>query len=86
MPNALLFIVTLFGATLCFGAEVYPNKPVRVVVGFSPGGFADLVARLISPQLGEQLGEPFVVDNRAGASRKVELRLWRHRQHSPFVR
>lgn len=68
MRNALLFVWTLFGASLCFGAEVYPSKPVRVIVPFAPGGTSDLTARVISQQLSEQLRKSFVVDNRAGAS------------------
>lgn len=55
-------------ASLCQGVEAYPNKSVRVVVPFSPGGTVDLTARLISQQLSEQLGKTFVVDNRTGAS------------------
>ena len=68
MRNALLLVLTLFGASLCFGAEVYPSKPVRVIVSYAPGGTSDIVGRVISQQLSEQLGKSFVVDNRAGAS------------------
>src|SRR5664279_2588650 len=44
----------------------YPNKQVRVVVPFAPGGATDLVARTISSQLSERLKRPFIVDNRTG--------------------
>ena len=49
-------------------AQGYPNKSVRVVVPFAPGGATDIQARVISKELGEQFGQSFVVDNRAGAS------------------
>ena len=68
MRNAWLLVLTLLGAWPCFGAEVYPSKPVRVIVSYAPGGTSDIVARVISQQLAEQLGKSFVVDNRAGAS------------------
>lgn len=68
MRKALLLAIILVEASLCFGADVYPRKAVRVVVPFAPGGTSDLTARVISQQLSEQLGKSFVVDNRAGAS------------------
>ena len=44
-------------------AQSYPNRPIRYIVGFAPGGTSDLVARLIQPMLAERLGEPVVVEN-----------------------
>lgn len=64
-------IVTVIAAalfsTMAFGAQPYPSKPVRFVVGYAPGGSADVVARAVTSQLQRQLGTTMVVDNRAGA-------------------
>lgn len=49
-------------------AETYPNRPVRILVGFAAGGNFDLVARLLGQSLSERLGQQFVIENRPGAS------------------
>jgi tripartite-type tricarboxylate transporter receptor subunit TctC len=49
-------------------SQDYPARPVRMLVGFPPGGAMDTMARVLSPKLAESLGQPFVVDNRAGAA------------------
>lgn len=51
----------------------YPEAPVKVIVGFPPGSGPDLVARMLSAKLGEALGQPFVVENRTGATGGVAL-------------
>ncbi len=52
-------------------AQGSPAKPVRMVVGFAPGGSTDVVARILSRKLTDNLGQPFVVENRAGASSNI---------------
>jgi tripartite-type tricarboxylate transporter receptor subunit TctC len=51
----------------------YPNKPVRVIVPFAPGGASDFVGRILQPRLSELLGQQVVIDNRAGASGNIGL-------------
>jgi tripartite-type tricarboxylate transporter receptor subunit TctC len=52
-------------------AQAYPSRPVRVIVGFAAGGGVDIVARLIGQWLSERLGQPFVIENRPGASTNI---------------
>jgi tripartite-type tricarboxylate transporter receptor subunit TctC len=52
-------------------AQTYPSRPVRVIVGFAPGGTTDLTARLIGQWLSEQTGQQFVIENRTGAATNI---------------
>jgi tripartite-type tricarboxylate transporter receptor subunit TctC len=52
-------------------AQGFPTKPIRLVVGFAPGGAADTVARAYSDQLGRILGQPIIIENRAGAGSSI---------------
>ena len=69
------FGATLLGATLSLAgsalAQGYPSKPVKIFVGAGPGGTADLYARIIAQELSKSLGQPFVVENRPGASSTI---------------
>jgi len=49
------------------GAQAYPNKPIRLMVPFPPGGSTDIVARIVAQKLGAQLGQSLVIENRGGA-------------------
>jgi tripartite-type tricarboxylate transporter receptor subunit TctC len=56
-------------------AQTYPLRPVRIIVGFPPGGVADVYARLICQWLSRRLGQTFVVDNHPGAGGKLATEL-----------
>ena len=63
----LLALVLTFAATLA-SAQSYPNRPIKLIVPFAPGGSADLVGRLLAQQMSESFGQPVVVENKGGAS------------------
>src|SRR5262245_27520648 len=52
-------------------AQAYPSRPVRLIVGYPPGTTTDILARLMSQWLSERLGQPFVIENRPGASGNI---------------
>src|SRR5262245_14229486 len=55
------------------GAQSYPARPLRWVVGFPPGGGADIVSRIMAPWLSERLGQPVVIENKPGASSNISI-------------
>ncbi len=67
LPFAFCLLTFAFSAAAQPGAN-YPSRPVRVIVPYSPGGSSDTTARIVGEKLREILGQPFVIDNRAGAA------------------
>ena len=83
MPQFLLSIAKVVVRACCLGflvlaaassmAQVWPAKPVRVVVPFPPGGASDALARMVAQKMGEQLGQTFVVENKPGAASTIGI-------------
>ena len=65
--RALLFCFMIAAAPSLMAQSDYPNRPVRLIVTVPPGGAADFIARLVGAKLSESLGQPLLVENRAGA-------------------
>src|SRR5829696_5460063 len=70
---ALVFLIASTSALA--GENGWPTRPIRLLVGYPPGGPADVTARLVSPYLSEALGQQVVIDNRAGAGATIAATL-----------
>jgi len=62
-----VFCIALLGSTQLHAQTTYPNKSIRLIVGFAPGGGSDILARALGQPLGEVLGQQIIIDNRPGA-------------------
>lgn len=71
ITTAIVAALSLLSAPVFASAADYPNKPLRVLVPYPPGGSTDGVARLVGQRLSAKLGQPVVVDNRPGASEAI---------------
>jgi tripartite-type tricarboxylate transporter receptor subunit TctC len=73
--SALVALVALVGWTLVAASSAqaadYPNHPVRIIVGYPPGGSTDILARIFGQYLGEKLGQNFIVENKPGAGNNI---------------
>ena len=76
LPRRHFLFLPAAAATLLAGsriarAQAYPTRPVRLIIGYPPGGSADITARLIGQWLSERLGQPFIIESRPGASTNI---------------
>jgi tripartite-type tricarboxylate transporter receptor subunit TctC len=71
VPVAAAVLACFSTAASAADSGAYPNKPIRMLVGFAPGGGTDTTARALTPKLGERLGQQVIVDNRPGAAGNI---------------
>src|SRR5689334_18942256 len=81
--RALSFVVLAIAlvcsaCTPAVAASTYPDKPVRLIVPFAPGGTIDVLGRIVGEKLSARLGQPFVIDNRAGANSVIGCEIVSH--------
>ena len=69
--RGMLATAVFLAVSTALSAQDYPSKPIRMVVGFPPGGGTDVVARTLAPRMSELLGQPIVIENRPGATGTV---------------
>jgi tripartite-type tricarboxylate transporter receptor subunit TctC len=69
----LLILVALMPLVLASSVQAYPDRPIKVIVTFPPGGSADIVIRALQPSIAEELGQPLVIENRAGAGGNIGM-------------
>ncbi len=69
--SALFAVATLFAFAPAADAQTYPNRPIRLLHGFSPGGAADALARIVSDGLSKRLGQPVIVEAKPGAGGNI---------------
>lgn len=69
--SAVLICGVITGLHAGPAAAAYPDKPIRMIVAFPPGGSADILARLVADQMSKDLGEPIIVENKAGAAGNI---------------
>ena len=75
MKGRALIALSAVAATCALAQPVYPPRPVRILVGFPPGGGSDIIARLVAPGLSEFFKQQFFVDNRPGAAGSIAAEL-----------
>ena len=68
MLRSLIAVTLSCASFLALAQQAFPNKPIRLIVGFAPGGGTDIVARAIAPKMGEILGQSVIVENKSGAA------------------
>lgn len=71
MTRLLLLLLCTWAFATGAAAQTWPDRPVRVIVPFPPGGGADVVIRILQPRMSEALGQPLVIENRAGAGGNI---------------
>ena len=76
----VVVVAALAAILLCPAAVLaqYPNKPIRMVISFPPGGAADVMERIVARKLRDSMGQPVVVDNKAGAAGVVATEFVAH--------
>ncbi len=75
VPLRLSIIALLVSSSFAAQAQLFPSRPVRLIVPYPPGGGSDVIARILAPKMSEGLGQQVVIDNRAGAATIIGLDL-----------
>src|ERR1044072_5327157 len=73
--RSILIVAALAACPVTAAGQTYPAKPVRILVGFAPGGGTDIMARVVAAKLSESMKQQFIVENRPGANANLAAKL-----------